>query len=498
MSEPETKPKKSKKQDTPPEIRPVHMLVYCDGSSKPNGSYSGYGVYGYLYSPAKAAKNTKHPYKSKYYFTDNGISEERSDAPIEVTHVIEVISAIDSPAASNNQAEIEAVIRSIQLALEIDNLSTLRVITDSNYVVSSFNDSMHKWSSNGWKKQDGKEVAHLEKWQLLLSLSEALTAKNITTSLTWVKGHNGDYGNEMSDLYSSIASNAARYQYETHSTTFVQDIYLSTATYAHYKDTYKDKDFIYFYKDMMFSTAQTDDTSLCFVCSPDDDREIGKRNNTSTYAVTLGVQPRFITDLRYFYRNLPRNYTAPCSLKLSKLIDRDKLRLTSLIDAAYLIRPIPTSTRNAYSLVGEDGVFLHENTVEFPFISSVNTLMETFSETITRGETDFTSAKEHTFDITDRLLQNGKITLTTADKFIDLSDLSVPGVTFNQKLLAAIGYDTPSYLALKNIEDEITDISVLLRCEPGSAYYTLYTKITLPGKVIMTLNAPNKFLVTAT
>lgn len=475
-------------------VRPVSMVAYCDGSSKPNGSYSGYGVYGYLHSPSKNHKNIKHPYKTKCHFTESGIADTKGEAPIEVTHILEIVTALQTPTGTNNLAEISAVVRTLQTALTVDNLTSVNVITDSNYVVSSYNDSLPKWLSNGWTKQDGKEVAHRSLWQALHDASQSLKDKDVIVNLTWVKGHNGDYGNEMSDLLSNIGSNAARHQYETQTDNFQTDILNSMMSYAAYKAGYNDKDFIYFFKDLFFSTAAADDNSFCFICNTEDDREVGKRNNTSIFLANLGKTPEFVNKVRHFYRSLKREYIAPCSLKLSKLADRDKLRLTTLVDIHYLLRPMPIAYKKAYSFIGDDTVFLHENTVEFPFINNISLLTQTL-DAVSTGRDD--SLRSVVIDITDKIVKEGKLLITNTDRYLDYSDIPTPGFTFKQKLVLALGYDLPSYLALKNIESEITQASLLLRQEPGSNFCTLYVQITTPDRTLLSLNVPNKYLIIA-
>ena len=63
-----------------------------------------------------------------------------------------------------------------------------------------------------------------------------------------------------------------------------------------------------------------------------------------------------------------------------------------------------------------------------------------------------------------------------------------------QRLVANMGVDFPSYLALKKIEDEVLRVEVILDGTHNTNLYTLFTKITTADRQLYSLNVVNKYL----
>ena len=76
----------------------------------------------------------------------------------------------------------------------------------------------------------------------------------------------------------------------------------------------------------------------------------------------------------------------------------------------------------------------------------------------------------------------------------DFSDLFENEITLRQKLLVTVGYDIPSYLALKNIEDKIQKVSLILDHQRDNNFCTMYIKIDTQDRSIYSINIENKFL----
>lgn len=95
-------------------------------------------------------------------------------------------------ATTNNKMELTAAIVALEYCPD-DTPITL--YTDSKYVLDGITKWINGWRKKGWKKSDGKAVLNLELWQKLDSLNQ-----NKTVNWQWVKGHNGDIGNEMADI----------------------------------------------------------------------------------------------------------------------------------------------------------------------------------------------------------------------------------------------------------------------------------------------------------
>jgi ribonuclease HI len=95
------------------------------------------------------------------------------------------------PATTNNRMELTAVIESLAL---LKRRTPVAVYTDSEYVKNGITSWIHGWKKRGWKTADNKPVKNIELWQRLDAL---VTSHEVQWH--WVRGHNGDPGNERAD-----------------------------------------------------------------------------------------------------------------------------------------------------------------------------------------------------------------------------------------------------------------------------------------------------------
>lgn len=100
--------------------------------------------------------------------------------------------------ATNNVAELDAYLEAGKYAIK-NGLKDVKFMLDSQYVLKGATAYVDKWVSNGWRTKVGAPVANKEKWVDVLALRKELAKNNITTDYGWVKGHNGDEGNEKAD-----------------------------------------------------------------------------------------------------------------------------------------------------------------------------------------------------------------------------------------------------------------------------------------------------------
>ncbi|MEP4248384.1 ribonuclease HI [Tateyamaria sp.] len=92
---------------------------------------------------------------------------------------------------TNNKMELMAAISALEA---LDRVSTITVVTDSNYVKNGITSWIHGWKRNGWKNAAKKPVANVELWK---RLDEAQARHTVTWK--WVKGHAGHAENEHAD-----------------------------------------------------------------------------------------------------------------------------------------------------------------------------------------------------------------------------------------------------------------------------------------------------------
>lgn len=105
------------------------------------------------------------------------------------------------PHATNNQAELTAVLELLRATAHLDD--DLHILCDSQYVINSVTKWMPGWKKKGWRKADGKPVLNLE---ILQQLDAALSGRKYT--FEWVKGHANHPMNEAADERARAVSDA--------------------------------------------------------------------------------------------------------------------------------------------------------------------------------------------------------------------------------------------------------------------------------------------------
>lgn len=113
----------------------------------------------------------------------------------DLTHIVELGGYEES--TTNNRMEMTALGKAFAY-LEKTN-ANIKVFTDSSYVVQGLKSWCDKWSKNGWKKQDGKEVENIKYWQRLYTLYKARIETGQNVELIQIEGHAGIPGNERCD-----------------------------------------------------------------------------------------------------------------------------------------------------------------------------------------------------------------------------------------------------------------------------------------------------------
>ncbi len=92
---------------------------------------------------------------------------------------------------TNNRMELMAVIQGLN---SLSRSCSVRIYTDSKYVLNGVTQWLSNWKKNGWKTAARKPVKNVQLWQ---QLDAALEKHQVDWK--WVKGHSGDEGNECAD-----------------------------------------------------------------------------------------------------------------------------------------------------------------------------------------------------------------------------------------------------------------------------------------------------------
>lgn len=93
------------------------------------------------------------------------------------------------PQTTNNRMEMTAVIKGLEA---VDPAASVLISSDSTYVVNTM--------TKGWKRKANQDL-----WDQLDAL-----VRNRDVSWQWVRGHNGDRGNELADRLATKEAGTAR------------------------------------------------------------------------------------------------------------------------------------------------------------------------------------------------------------------------------------------------------------------------------------------------
>jgi len=148
--------------------------IYTDGSAAPNPGPGGFGVV-----------------VIEMLVNKDDIIEEKD--------IVASVSCICEN-TTNNQEEIKGMIWALNYISELkekqDDVADIIIFCDSSYVVNMCNDWIWKWQANDWQKSSG-EIKNLK---LVMELYDCLSRlRGHNYSITYIKGHNGNPGNEYAD-----------------------------------------------------------------------------------------------------------------------------------------------------------------------------------------------------------------------------------------------------------------------------------------------------------
>ena len=139
-----------------PRLSPQHVVIYTDGACKGNPGPGGWGAM------LAGGGTVKEIFGGEMGTTNNRM---------EMTAVIEALAALKKPC-------------------------NVTLYLDSQYVLKGITEWIHGWKARGWRTAAKAPVKNVDLWQKLDAL---LVASSHRIDWRWVKGHNGDLGNERAD-----------------------------------------------------------------------------------------------------------------------------------------------------------------------------------------------------------------------------------------------------------------------------------------------------------
>jgi ribonuclease HI len=183
----------AEKQD---EVLPLHGVIYTDGGYQRQYDVGGWGIHGYTYvekeSKTGAGMKEGQPTAKGY--------DLKAKVPLDVT-VQDYVDGMGtlSSGATNNVAELTAMVKALDFALD-RNLTSLHLQADSQYALNVYQKWAEQWEKQGWVKGDGQPAANKDLVIQLLDRKRKAQERGISVTVVWVKGHNGDPGNERADM----------------------------------------------------------------------------------------------------------------------------------------------------------------------------------------------------------------------------------------------------------------------------------------------------------
>jgi ribonuclease HI len=97
---------------------------------------------------------------------------------------------------TNNRMELMAAIQALE---SLTRPCSVKLNSDSSYVLKGITDWMPNWKKRGWKTAAKTPVKNEDLWRRL----DAAIAKH-KIEWKWVKGHSGDTGNDRADALANL------------------------------------------------------------------------------------------------------------------------------------------------------------------------------------------------------------------------------------------------------------------------------------------------------
>lgn len=131
------------------------------------------------------------------YYTDGSASPNPGPGGFAVIKNNQPYLIGGEPALETTNIRMEGL--AIKTALEDAGGQECQIYTDSEFWINVITKWAVGWERNGWRKKGG-EIKNLDIVQSVYPLYEESQA-----TLIWVRGHEGDEGNEMADEWANIA-----------------------------------------------------------------------------------------------------------------------------------------------------------------------------------------------------------------------------------------------------------------------------------------------------
>ena len=189
------------------------VVLYTDGSARPNPGFFGSGVHGYTYRyPVDGEKTTTC---NSLLLTDKGYIYKHEHSPEKGAPVI-VLGYLDAVIphgdnGTNNIAEIAAITAFFDEFPDIAaSVQKLHVKADSQYTINGLTKWISNWIRNHWLTSTGAPVSNREHWETLQRHLDTFR-EHAVFSIDYVQAHNDNFGNVKADYLSVVGTNLSTF-----------------------------------------------------------------------------------------------------------------------------------------------------------------------------------------------------------------------------------------------------------------------------------------------
>lgn len=262
----------------------LSAILYTDGGYRMQFRSGGWGVHGYTYLDKPPTQGTGNP---KCHPTAQGYAEDKTKGKaVTLTSYINGCGGVPD-AISNNHTELQATIKGLQW-VEEKKYKQSQLFTDSRYVVDGLTKWVDKWQRLGWKNSEGNPIANQDLWKEAVALMEKITFNKQEVNIQWIKGHNGNFGNEMADLYASRGNVLGR---KGHGEAFMredqaQGFWSKKCEFNRLIGSGR-----WYFQTTDYDFMTQDGKTIYYVGDPGDDDDPGKRNSDNSMAVLYLNEP---------------------------------------------------------------------------------------------------------------------------------------------------------------------------------------------------------------
>lgn len=317
-----TEPKKTESK----EDQKTGIVLYCDGSVKPNPGKIGYGIHGFLYSfevPKKGSGNSDVTITKTGYHA-NTIPGDKPQAVTPINYYDAFVATQNI--ASNNVAEMLAVKQGIEIAKEA-KASEILIKSDSEYVVKGIKERSARHIRNRWMNDDGTPVKNTMEWKGLLADIASLTETGAKFDINWVRGHSDRsskaphlvLGNIIADKLASIGSANSRMGEDKVEVT-------RTQAEGYWKDK-NDKNPLLNHRSLYFNTLSSLQVRGEYMIGNHgkEDDFLGKKDAETSFAVVRLKDPETPIELiREYQSTMTGDYDTICILRMEALYSKNR------------------------------------------------------------------------------------------------------------------------------------------------------------------------------